>query len=720
MNKTLLLILCDFLLLNLLYAHSLKKGYIDGEEAPPAEEYAANLTTGQETNLLEVMKLALEEEAAARQALSNELASIETNLEKKEENLSSVESERSSIQKELFEAQQAKMQADMERAEAAQSAAELSRQKEELAKQRAELEKSLRAEKSAAEQRELELQIQRDAEAKRHRAEVAARETALREKEAELARRQADLAELQTQNLSKQKELQKLQVKVEVAEVKQDMLRESLEARVQRELELKEEEAKKKQEALAKLEAQKAAAEKLARDLELAVAKAEVEKKLLRDNLTEKLEQQTEEQKRKLRERETEIAELAKQKLAAQDLVNSLNTAVQTASVENRNLRDNVNTMKEEIAIVRQEKAQLAQTTAKLTQGVAQLAQKSESVAQGVTQISGRTEAIAQDVGRLNATTAQVQKNMSKVAQQSAAVKQEVTQLAVKSDTIAQNVTNLAFKSERISTDVGKLQQKSAEITQGVVQLAKKSDNLAQEMRENRPINLNMLFTDFRSNRIDTAVTGIYKGLFGRPVDQSSSVSSVLIEAGRKVYSIVHIKNTPFNLSERGTDWQKITGIMSRPGGTVRFNSIEFLSTDPRVLLIPMEPEQVKRLGSRPYPTTNNPFKFTEAVLISKDGEYYGETPFRVDPKAPQYVKMKSSLIRRVFGGDFSPSTGDLVFSKTGELLGVMVNRQYCVVLNNFTTARAIDFRDNLSNVKTGSKFEEMHWKYSRLPAEVR
>ena len=716
MNKTLLLILCDFLLLNLLYAHSLSKGYIgEGEGGADAEEFAANLTSGQETNLVEVMKLALEEEAAARQALSNELAAIETNLEKKEENLSSVESQRSSIQKELFEAQQAKMQADLELEETARRAAELAKQREELAK-------TLAAEKAAAEQRELELQMQRDAEARKRAQEAAAREAALRAQEAELAKKQAALAELQKQNLAKQKELQSLQVKVEVAEVKQDMLRESLEARVQRELELKQEEARKKQEALAKLESQKAAAEKLARELELAVAKAEVEKKLLRENLTEKLEQQTEAQKQEIAKREKEIADLAKQKVAAQELVNSLNTAVQTASVENKNLRANVDTMKEEIAIVRQEKAQLQQTTAQLTQGVTQLAQKSEAVAQNVTQISGKTEAIAQDVGQLKTQTAMVKQDVAQVARQSAAVKQEVTQLAVKSDTIAANVTNLTFKSERLSTDVGKLQAKSTEVAQGVVQLARKSDDLVKEMRENRPMNLNMLFTGFRSNRIDTAITGIYRGLFGRPVDQSSSVSSVLIKAGRKTYSLVHIKNTPFDLAERGrgTDWQKITGIMSRPGGTVRFNEIEFHGTDPRVLLIPLTDQQARQIGSDPYPTTSNPFQFTEAVLVSKDGEYYGETPFRVDPKAPQYVKMKSSLIKRVFGGDFSPSTGDLVFSKAGDLLGIMVNRQYCLVLNNFRTARSINFRDNLANVKTGPKFEEMHWLYSRLPAEVR
>ena len=291
---------------------------------------------------------------------------------------------------------------------------------------------------------------------------------------------------------------------------------------------------------------------------------------------------------------------------------------------------------------------------------------------------------------------------------------------AEKSESAALGVTSLAIKSERLSSDAGRRQEKSTEITRDVVKLSQNRDELVQEMRENPPLDLNILFTDFRSNRIDTAVTGIYKGLFGRPIDQSSSASSVLIQAGSKIYSIIHIKNTPFRLAERGrgTDWQKIVGIISRPGGTVRFNSIEFLTADPRVMLIPLDESQVKRLGSRPYPTTNNPFRFTEAVLIGKDGEYYGETPFQVDPKTPQHVKMESSLIRRVIGGEFSPSTGDLVFSKTGELLGVMVNRQYCVVLNNFRTSSAINFNGN-TTLKTGPRFEEMYRLYSRLPAEV-
>lgn len=713
MNKTLLLILCDFLLLNLLYAHSLKKGYIESDNSPTTEEFEANLTAGRESNLLGVMQIALEEEAAARQALSNQLASISTHLEKKEANLTDVESERSQMEMALLEAQQTKQQTAQQLAAAAKKAAELE-------KERTELTKNLKEQRSASEQRELELQIKRDAEARTHAEILAAREAALKESEAELAKRQAAMAELQKQNLEKQKELQTLQVKVEVAEVKQDMLRESLEARVRAELELKEEEARKKQEALAKLEAQRTDAEKLARELEMAVAKAELEKKLLRESLTEKLEQQTEAQKREVAKSEKALAELEKQKSAALNLVTSLDTAVKNASVENKSLRENVSEMKKEVAIVRQEKAELQQQTTKLTEGVTMLAQKSETVAQGVNQISGKTEAIAQDVGQLRAQGAQVQQGVTQIARQSDAIVKNVNTLNTASKAIAVNMTNLTFKSERISADVGKLQENSAEITQGVVQLAMKSDTLAEEIRENRPINLNILFNEFRTNRIDTTFTGVYKGFLG-PVEKSSSVSSVVVKAGRNYYSLVHIKNTPFELSSRGrgTDWLKITGIMSRPGGTVRFNGLEFLYADPRVLMIPLTEAEAERLGSEPYLAADNPFQFTDAVLIGKDGEYYGETPFRVDPKAPQYVKMKTSFRTRLFG-DFSPSTGDLVFSKTGELLGIMVNREYAVVLNNFKTARPIDFNDNLANVKTGTKFEEMHFLYTQLPAEVR
>ena len=39
--------------------------------------------------------------------------------------------------------------------------------------------------------------------------------------------------------------------------------------------------------------------------------------------------------------------------------------------------------------------------------------------------------------------------------------------------------------------------------------------------------------------------------------------------------------------------------------------------------------------------------------------------------KTPEYLKMDHSVVRGLFG-KFNPSHGDLVFNKSGELLGVM------------------------------------------------
>ena len=48
-------------------------------------------------------------------------------------------------------------------------------------------------------------------------------------------------------------------------------------------------------------------------------------------------------------------------------------------------------------------------------------------------------------------------------------------------------------------------------------------------------------------------------------------------------------------------------------------------------------------------------------------------------------------MLKGLFG-KFNPSRGDLVFSKTGELLGVMANSTYCVMLQNFDSMATIRF----------------------------
>jgi hypothetical protein len=117
------------------------------------------------------------------------------------------------------------------------------------------------------------------------------------------------------------------------------------------------------------------------------------------------------------------------------------------------------------------------------------------------------------------------------------------------------------------------------------------------------------------------------------------------------------------------------------------------LAADPRVVAIPVNAAQAAALGFKIYTLASEPFKFPEAVLISGGCEDYGEVAFQLDAAQPGYVRDDNRLLKRLFG-TFAPSRGDLLPSNTGELLGIMVNRDYCARvkdLNPRTTFRAGD-----------------------------
>ena len=90
--------------------------------------------------------------------------------------------------------------------------------------------------------------------------------------------------------------------------------------------------------------------------------------------------------------------------------------------------------------------------------------------------------------------------------------------------------------------------------------------------------------------------------------------------------------------------------------------------------------------------TALDPFKFSEAVLVDEKGDYYGEVEFKLDPATPGYVRMQSKIFNRLFG-DFSPTSGDLVFSKTGELLDLMVDKLYCALIGNLDVDEELSAR---------------------------
>ena len=101
---------------------------------------------------------------------------------------------------------------------------------------------------------------------------------------------------------------------------------------------------------------------------------------------------------------------------------------------------------------------------------------------------------------------------------------------------------------------------------------------------------------------------------------------------------------------------------------------------------------EAAQLGCKVYPVASDPYKFQDAVLIGAEGDYYGECSFQIDVNTPDYVKLDRNLLKGLFG-KFNPSRGDLVFSRTGELLGVMANGTYCLMMHEFAPDRNVALR---------------------------
>lgn len=271
----------------------------------------------------------------------------------------------------------------------------------------------------------------------------------------------------------------------------------------------------------------------------------------------------------------------------------------------------------------------------------------------------------------------------------------------------------VAERQERL-----KVQEATTQLAQGVGQLAESSGQLTKEIRDNRPINANVLFSDFLSNRVTANFTAVRAGLFG-PATRQSSASTILVTDGQQTYALMHYADTPFPRIENNYQWEKITVEFDRPqSGELRAQEIQFLSVDPRVVVVPVTAEQASALGVKAYPIALDPFKFPDAVLVSGGGQGYGEVGFKLDSSQPGYVQVDNRFFRRLFG-DFAPSRGDLVLSKTGEILGIMVNSDYCAVVNNFLPARRLATGDDVSAQQTSAILNDINARVLNLPPRL-
>jgi X-X-X-Leu-X-X-Gly heptad repeat protein len=324
---------------------------------------------------------------------------------------------------------------------------------------------------------------------------------------------------------------------------------------------------------------------------------------------------------------------------------------------------------------------------------------------------------------RQQAELARMERQNAEARQRIENLNRKVGEVERENQLIAQNLTETkqqveVERQERVKAQeqTTQLAQGVGQLSQGVGQLAERSGELSQEIRENRPINPNQIFSDFLANRVQSSLTARRPGIFS-PTVRAKETQTVLVSDGRLVYALMHLSDTPFTLSEVPTDYDQVSGRLTRGAVTLPLAELQFLRLDPRVIVAPVDAAVAARMGTKIYQLAKEPFKFADAVLVRADDGRYGDTPLRIDASDPSYVKLDNRITTRLFG-EIAPKRGDLVFSKTGDLIGLMVNSDYCAVLGDFTAAHTLRTGDN-PDPKTTVILHDIQSRWTRLPLRL-
>ncbi len=303
---------------------------------------------------------------------------------------------------------------------------------------------------------------------------------------------------------------------------------------------------------------------------------------------------------------------------------------------------------------------------------------------------------------------------------------EKTNQLAQAEKQQLSNQLQLAEVQARAATDRATLMQQQVQVQQAenarlaesFKTLATNSTQLTQEIRENRPLAPNTIFSEFVSNRVEASISAWRTRLFNLDTTKDEKTDTVLVTDGTNIFAVCHVQGTPLTLWDPGTDWDKLQGHLACGSVQVPIRSLSFDAKDPRVVMMPVTRTEAHQLGCKIYRVSSDPYKFQDAVLVGANGDYYGECNFQIEPQTPQYVKLDRSLLKGLFG-KFNPSRGDLVFSRNGELLGIMVNNTYCLTIHHFAVAATFPFNQNLASRHTGGTLSGLYGYVFQLPLRL-
>jgi hypothetical protein len=387
--------------------------------------------------------------------------------------------------------------------------------------------------------------------------------------------------------------------------------------------------------------------------------------------------------------------------------------------------RNTAGSQQEALARAEQANERLQQQSASLQQQAAGLQQQYTAAQANVEDLNRQLQNNSTQAQMSRQKLAETQAEEQKQSDLAAQLKQQLD-LLMHSNQLTQTALQLSEAERQAALDRAALMQQdvqaaraeNARLAEGFKSLATNSSQLTQEIRENRALAPNTIFSEFVTNRVQTAIDAARTGFLGIDEGKNRQTQTILVTDGTNTYAIGHVDDTPLTLWDPGTDWDGLTGELTAHSADVPIRSVSFDQDDPRVVMFPITQAEAQQLGCKVYRISTDPYKFQDAVLIGADNGYYGQCDFQIDLSTPQYVKLDRSLLRGLFG-KFNPSRGDVVFSRTGQLLGIMVNSTYCLMIHDFAASATLPFSANVRDEHTGGTLARLYDNIFQLPLRL-
>jgi hypothetical protein len=281
-------------------------------------------------------------------------------------------------------------------------------------------------------------------------------------------------------------------------------------------------------------------------------------------------------------------------------------------------------------------------------------------------------------------------------------------------------------RAEQLGKNVTRLGEGFSQLGQGVAQIGQNVDSLAQssaeiqqEILDSRTQTMSEIFTRFQKNRAELNFSSLEKALFGGAKSQNYSSKSILIEDSKGEYFLVtHTNDTPFDLGKIASNLLAVELELKLGSLSIPITQISFLSSDPRLIFIPLPQDLVKNTDWETFPLAQTPQRWEEAILVKNDESNFGRSAFKRLTQSNRFLKMERPALGQLFS-DFATTTGDLAFTQNGRFIGVLSNKNHTVVIENFPALASIQIGHAFIPTNYLQTINRLKTAVLQLPREV-